>query len=201
MKGFDDKALILFPKWENYNNKSVGYKYQFKRAVSNLVSYLESVSIAPHVFYTDDVARDINNESFVFVSTLNKTDRYFISKNCDGCSDALTCPMISFDDVYNDILAKDPGSLDMSVNERFEMIIRHTNKAASKIIPMYKIVVHFLIPSKSQYKVTTKPGDGKIRITVSANTFTPKAYLSGSEENICDLLNLSCASRSLDKWG
>lgn len=201
MKGFDNKALMLFPKLENYQNRSIGYKYNMKKAVTNMLRYLASIGIEPHVFYTDDVAREIKMPEFKWVSTLGKADRYFISKKCVGCGDALTIPMVEFEDVYNAVLAKDPGSLEMSDNERFEMIIRHTAKAASKIIPKYKIVIHFLVPSKAQYKVVSKPNDGRIRIDVNAFTFSPTAYLGGNEENICDLLGVPYASRSLDVWG
>ena len=200
MKGFDTKALILFPKWENYSGKPSEYKFHFKKAVENLTAYLKTVDIEPHVFYTDDVARSINNRDFVWVSTLGKADRYFISKNCDECGNALTLPMLEYEDVYNNILAKDPGSLDMSQSERFEMVLRHASKAASVIIPQYKIVVHFMVNKRSQYKVTSKPNDGRIRINVNAATFLPTVYISGHEEDACDLLGVNYANRCLDVW-
>ena len=202
MRGFDNKALILFPKIENYNSKGGTYKYQFKKAVSNLIKYLTSIGMEPHVFYTDDVAREIRMPEFVWVSTLGTADKFFISKHCDGCSDAMTVqPYVNYEDIYNEVLAKDPGSLDMSEDERFEMVLRHSAKAAAKIIPMYKVVIHFMVPKRTQYKVTSKPGDGKIRINVNANTFSPKVYMGGVEENACDLLGVNYANRSLDVWG
>ena len=36
MQGFDTRALLLFPKYENYQNKPPAYKYQFKKAVEKL---------------------------------------------------------------------------------------------------------------------------------------------------------------------
>lgn len=200
MKGFDNKALILFPKLESYEGKPFNYTYQFGKAVNNLVAYLKSIDIEPHVFYTDDVARKIGHEDFVWVSPLNKADRFFISKYCDDCIDALRRPMIEHPELVDAIVSKDPGEPDMTVEDRFEMVIRHINKAVTKIIPEYKIVIHFVVANNSQYKVITRPNDGKIRINVKAVNFSPAAYLSGVEENICDLLNLSCASRCLDLW-
>lgn len=200
MQGFDTKALLLFPKIENYENKSGSYKYQFKTALNNVISYLKSIGIEPHAFYTDDVAREIRHSSFVWVSPLGKADRFFLSKHCADCGDAISTPMIEYDEVYNDILAKDPGSLDMSINDRFEMVLRHTAKAVSKIIPQYKIVVHFSLANKAQYKVTSKPNDGKIRIIVNASTFQPKVLMGGVEENACDILGVPYASRGLDLW-
>ena len=200
MQGFDTKALILFPKFESYDGKGYKYKYQFKTAVSNLLDYLDHVGIEPHVFYTDDVAREMYDPRFKYVSTLSTADKFFAAKHCIGMSECNNTSMIEYPDIYNAITAKDPGSLDMSVSARFDMVIRHCNKAASKIIPMYNIVIHFMMPNNTQYKVTSKPGDGKIRIQVSANTFVPTVYMGGQEENPIDILGIPFANRSLDNW-
>ena len=200
MKGFDDKALILFPKMENYQSKSTAYKYQFKKAVNNMVKYLVDRDIKPHVFYTDDVARELALPDFVWVNPLGPADSFFIQKYCDNASRALDDTMIHYEDFANEVLAKDPGSLNMSVDERFEMVLRHIAKTTAKIIPQYKIVVHFMVPNKAQYRVSSRPGDGKIRINVSASNFSPKTYISGNEENACDLLGIPCGNRCLDIW-
>ena len=200
MRGFDNKALILFPKLENYEYKAGMYKYQFKKAVENLCMYLKTIGMEPHVFFTDDVAREINNPDFVWVSTLSRADRFFISKYCVGTSSALNTTMLEFEDIYNEVTAKDPGNVNMSVDERFEMVLRHDAKAATKIIPTYKVVAHFVIKGKSKYKVTAKQGDGKIRISVNANNFLPTVYMSGNEEDACDVLASPYANRCLDGW-
>lgn len=200
MFGFDDKALILFPSMENYEHKPGMYKYQFKKAVNNLCAYLKDKGIEPHVFYTDDVAREIRHPDFKYVSTLSTADKFFISKYCDNASDALTLSMIEFPDLYNKITADDSGSKDMNVEQRFSMVLRHINKAVCKIIPTYKIVIHFVVKNKAQYKVTSKPGDGKIRIDIGTNTFTPTVYIGGMEENPVDLLGVPYANRGLDLW-
>ena len=200
MRGFANKALILFPFLDNYTSKSSTYKYQMKCAVNHLCGYLKSMDIEPHVFYTDDVARLINHESFVWVSSLSRADSFFASRNCDGMSEALTKPTVLFDDIYNDITAKDPGESSMTIPERFEMVVRHMNKAAAKIIPTYKIVIHFRFKNKQQYKVASKAGDGKIRINVDANTFMPTCYMGGIEMNACDLLAVNYGNRGLDLW-
>ena len=199
MKGFDTKALLLFPKMENYENRSVMYKYQFKRAVSNFVKYLLSCGIEPHVFYTDDVARELNDESFVWVNPLGESDSFFISRHCEGTSDAMK-DMITYPELTNAVLAKDPGSLDMSESDRFEMVLRHVTKTTAKIIPTYRIVVNFTVPNRSQYKVASKPGDSKIRVTVSANNFVPQVLMSGNKEDPCDIFNVPYGNRSLDNW-
>lgn len=200
MKGFDTKALLLFPKLENYENKNPAYKYQFKKAVSNLVKYLQSQEIEPHVFYTDDVARELSLPEFKWVNPLGPADSYFIYKHCDNTEHAMDESMISYPDITNEVLAKDPGSVDMSEMDRFEMVLRHISKTTAKIIPTYKIVAHFIVPSKAQYRVTSKPNDGKIRINVNAQNLVPKVFISGQEENACNLLGVPYANRCLDVW-
>jgi len=200
MQGFDNKALILFPAIDLIENRSSQYMWQLRRSVSNLLSYLKSMNIEAHVFYTDDVARMLDCPDFKYVSTLSKADRFFISNHCDGCSAAMSTPMLEYDEVYNSILANDPWSPDMNEDAQFEMVLRHSNKAASKIIPTYKIVVHFAFPKRAQYKVVSKPGDGKIRINISANTFVPIVLMGGCEDNACDLLGVPYANRSLVNW-
>ncbi|MCM1219022.1 MAG: hypothetical protein NC548_31455 [Lachnospiraceae bacterium] len=200
MKGFDTKALILFPFLENYNSKNYNYKYQFGLAVNHLVNYLETKSIESHVLYTDDVARILNNGKFIWVSSLSRADSFFASRNCEGMQDALTKPSVFFEDIYNDITLKDPGSQDMKTDERFEMVVRHMNKAVAKIVPAYNIVIHFRFKNKQQYKVASKAGDGKIRINIDANTFIPTCYMGGIEMNACDLLDIPYGNRALDLW-
>lgn len=199
MQGFDTKALILFPKEDNWTYQDYAYKYQFKKAVDNICRYLVSRGIEPHAFYTDDVARDISNPAIKWVSPLSKADLFFASKYC-GLTDALTTPMITMDDIYNAITLKDPGEPDMSVEKRFDMVIRHESAAFKKIIPQYKIVVHFVVKSNAKYSVTSKQNDGKIRIVVAASNFKPTIYMSGNEEDPCDILGVPYANRCLDLW-
>lgn len=200
MQGFDNKALILFPFYENYVSKNYQYKDQFRNAVNKLVSYLKSVNIEPHVFYTDDVARELCLEDFVWVSSLSRADSYFVSKNCQGMLEAMSRPTVQFQDIYNAVTAKDPGEHNMSVEDRFAMVCRHSEKAISKIVPTYKIVVHFKFKNRMQYKVTSKAGDNKIRIYVDANTFLPEAYIGGMRTDPVDLLMAPYANRSLTSW-
>ena len=201
MRGFDNKALILFPPKENVDSKGSVYMYRLKLAINNLMKYLASVGISPHMFYTDDVARSIMlDQEIVWVSTIGEADRFFCSRYCDGMSDAMTRKMLGDEKLFNDIIAKAPGSPKMGVEERFELVLQHSMKAAKELIKKYKIVIDFRFPNRDQYKVQSKQGDGKIRIFVSTQTLVPHAELSGNVENICDLLCIPCASRSLDQW-
>lgn len=200
MRGFDDKALLLFPDIDYLDKKPASYLSKFAQAKLNLCKYLASVDIVPHVFYTDDVARAYRDGSFKFVSTLGRSDRFFISKHCNGCTDALSLEMIEYEDIYNEILSKDGDGSKLSENDRFTAILQHASKCAAKLIPQYKIVIQFCLPNKSPYRVSSKPNDGKIRIKVDLRTFEPKVYISGNEEDACRILNVPYGNRCLDIW-
>lgn len=200
MLGFDTKALILFPYMENYESRPYNYKNSMRVAVDKLCSYLKENGIEPHVFYTDDVARSIAHRDFTYISTLGKADSFFASKYCNNMESALTLPKFDYEDIYNKIIAKDPGTAEMSTDDRFNMVCRHATKAANQIIPLYKIVIHFKFKTNVQYKAVSKAGDNKIRISVDASTFIPEAYMSGMSMDINALLQCTYANRSLTVW-
>lgn len=199
MKGFDTKALLLFPYWDDYEPRSYEYKSRFEECVDIMLRYLKSVDIVPHMLVTDDIARNLQRD-VQWVATLGKGDMYFAKKYCDKMDIIDTSSAIEFPDLFNEIIAKDPGEKDMNVEQRFEMVLRHVNKAVQAIIPMYRIVIHFRFKSRIQYKVTSKLNDNKIRIIVDANSFVPECYISGSDINSCDLFQRPFANRTISMW-
>ena len=200
MRGFTTRALILFPKMDSYENKPSVYKFQFRKAVANLLSYLEEMDIQPCVFYTDDVARSLNLENVKYIKTLPISDEFFVKKYCDSMVDVMSVEDNEFEEFIMEAQKKDPGTLDMTVEQRFELVSRHNAAVVKKIIPQFNVVFHFAIPNRAQYKVTSKPDDGRIRVTVNANTFAPTVFFSGKEEDPCDVLAAPYANRTLDNW-
>lgn len=200
MKGFDDKALLLFPLYDNYASHSDSYKYKFKQCLSNMCAYLHSQEMDVHAFLTDDVALEYKDMVDVWLSPLSKADRFFASKHCEGMGSVLTMEALEFQDIYDECARKDAGDPKMSIMERFELVTKHCKQACSAIIPMYSVVVHFQMKSKLQYKVTSKPGDKRIRIDVDIQSFIPKVYMSGSEMPACDVLGVPYANRNLGNW-
>lgn len=200
MRGFDDKALILFPRMDSYEHKPHNYRYQFRKAVSNLIAYLREMDIEPYAFYTDDLARELITDEVHRINTLPIGDLYFVAKNCEGMSDALHIGDNTYDDIIAEVQKKDPGSLDMTTEQRFELVTRHNTAVVKKIIPQFNIVFHFCAPNRAQYKVTSKPDDGRIRVIVNANTFAPTVYFGGKVEDPCDVLAVPYGNRTLDNW-
>lgn len=200
MKGFDDKALLLFPLPDNYESHSDSYKYKFKQCLGNMCTYLHTQDMKVHAFLTDDVARIYRDMIDVWVSPLSKADRFFTSKYCEGMSGVMKMEAIEYPELYAECARKDAGDPNMSTVERFELVTKHCKQACSAIIPTYPVVVHFQIKSKLQYKVTSKPGDKRIRIDVDAQSFIPRVYMSGSEIDACNVLNVPYANRNLSSW-
>lgn len=200
MRGFDDKALLLFPAADIYATHSEAYMRKFKQCIRNISDYLHSQGMQTHAFLTDDIARASSDCVNVWLSPLSKADRFFTTKYCEGMGDALKTDAVEFPDIYAECARKDAGRPDMPVVERFDLVVKHCKQACSAIIPTYLVVVHFQVKSKLQYKVTSKPGDKRVRIDVDATTFVPKVFMSGSEVPPCDVLGVPYANRSLLNW-
>lgn len=200
MKGFTDKALLLFPSLENYSGRSASYKYQFSAALNNLVQYLQNRGIQIHVFYTDDVARELRHGSFTWVSPVGKQELFFMKRYCDNCIDAMETPTVFYDNEYNKVLDKVPLDITQNNESRFSGMLKRISKMQNIIIKDYKAVFHFYIPNRKQYTVKAKEGDGRILAEINASNFLVKTFMNGTEFNPIDLFGIECASRGLDVW-
>lgn len=200
MLGFADKALILLPKQQTYETRNATYKYDFLQSVKNIIKYLQMYDIQPYGLYTDDIMRDIRPEGVELLSILSMSDSYFAATNCDGMHDALTIKKWDQQDVIDKANLDAENIQDMSVEERFNLLLKHEKKVAKAFIASFKIVFIYNYSNKHNYIATSKPGDERIRVYVDANTFVPQVYMSGTEINACDILNLSCGSRAISKW-
>lgn len=200
MLGFADEALILLPKQETYETRNATYKYNFTLSIKNLIKYLQMMNIQPYGLYTDDIMRDLRPEGVKLISVLSTADSYFAATNCDGMHDALTVEKWSQQDIIDKANLDTENIQDMSVEERFNLLLKHEKKVVKAFIASYKIVFIYNYPNKKNYTATSKPGDERIRVYIDANTFVPQVYMSGSEINACDILNVPYGSRSLAKW-
>lgn len=200
MRGFTDKALVLLPDYSIYDEKPEGWKCKLNKAIDNLLAYLESVDIAPHFLYTDDVARIYRRKVKTWVSSLSKADLFFTSRYCENMETAMKTPMIEFNELYQEIARKDMVDAHASEVERFNMIMRHNNAANKEIFMMYKVIFVFTKKSKRTWVVPSKEGDGLIRVYIDLDTFTPTCSMSGSVIDMCDALGVDYANRALNVW-
>lgn len=200
MRGFDTKALILFPNLNFYEEKGTRYRFQFQQSLKALLSYLKSIGMEAHAFITDDVARELYGRDFKWVSTLNRGDLFFISNNCGVPKELIRGELVEFPDIVSSIAEKDTLPSDISIEERFNHVMARDKKAITSIIPMYKVVIHFYQKGQTRYRVVIKPNGGKIRLLIDLSSFKMKAYINNVEENPIDLLGIPYGNKSLVNW-
>lgn len=200
MYGFTDKALILFPKLDDYDAKPYSWKQKFQTSLDNLYKYLNMNAIDVHMFYTDDVARKYPNRVDRWLNPLSKADSFFVSKHCVGMGDCMKTPMKEFPELCAEIARKDMVDTNASELDRFNMILRHTTAATKEIMKDYSLIIHFHKKSRLQYTVKSKPEDNRILVNVDCDNLVPICLMSGEEADIIDVFNLGCANRAMYLW-
>ena len=151
MLGFADEALILLPNQDMYNKRNTAYRYEFKRSLDNLLKYLNKLDIKAYGLYTDDIMRDIRPEGVKLLSVLSSADSYFAATKCDNMYDALQIEKWSNQDLIDKANLDAENVQDMSVEERFDLLIKHEKKVVRAFIASYKIVFIYNYPNKELY--------------------------------------------------
>ncbi len=200
MRGFDNKALILFPLESFYYEKGLNYRYHFQIAVHNILKYLDSIGMEAHAFLSDDLARSMPNLKVKFINTFTRGDLFFVTNNCDIPREAMNWDMVEFPDICSKIEQKDVLPKGLSTEERFDRVMARDKKAITSIIPTYRVVVYFYQRGSTRYRVVIKPNGGKIRLKIDLSNFNLTAYINNNEENPIDLLGVNYANKSLTNW-
>ena len=200
MYGFADEALVLFPKYEFYQNADYRIKANLRIAAEKMNKYLVSRGIQPKAFITDDIARLFTELGYQWVSTLSTGDLFFMSKNCDMAENVMKFQMKTYPEIYQKSEEKYPYPPNPTIEERFDLMCQRDVKSANAIIPEFKIVVNFYQRGAQNYSAASKPGDGRIRLVVDMKTFKCTPHMSGEEEDAIDLLGANFASRSVLHW-
>ena len=200
MRGFDDKALILFPTLEFYEEKSLRYRYEFQQSVKKLLAYLDSIGMEAHTFITDDLAWKLPDTKFRWVSTLNRGDLFFVTNNCGVPKSIMRADIIEFPDIVSGIAEKDELPGDISIEDRFSHILARDKKTITSIIPLYRVVVQFYKRKETRYRVVIKPNGGKIRLRIDLDSFKVTTYINDIEENPIDILGVDYGNKSLVNW-
>lgn len=200
MYGFTDKVLLLFPKYDDYDAKPYGWKLKFANGLENLHKYLHTQGMDVHAFYTDDVARKHSSIIDRWLNPLSRADSYFASKHCNGMGEYMSLNMEQYPELYAEIARADMVDKDASEIDRFNMIIRHVNAATKEIMKGYKVIIHIQKRSRQQYHPKSKAGDGKLLVNVDCDSMTSTCLMSGTEADIVDVFDLSCANRAMYLW-
>lgn len=194
MKGFTDKALILLSTWDDFSQSSSMYKYDYKRAVDNLILYLDSVNVKRACLITDQMAARINMHNPLWLATGAPEDMFFMQNFCSVPKyETQALP----EALQEKLRSKFPLTRGMEPKERFSVVSKRVKYAEKELISSYDFVVVF----GKQFNVKTHPGDGRAVMHVSDRGFIATLELSGEFVPINSFLQLGYANQSLSEWG
>lgn len=200
MNGFTDKALILFPTLESWENESQRYKTQFNWALHNILKYMEDIDVTLYYFYTDDYAR-LNMSTGEYIQTLDTTERFFCMNNVEYMSDIMSKTKNYDEELHKKLCSKTMLQMDMDESMQFEIVEQHDKKMCSHYIKDFKAVIEFATDKKSRYNLSTKRiQPGHLHLVVLPGTFIVKAYFGPTEEDIVTLLQRKDASLPVSEW-
>lgn len=198
MRGFTREALLLFPKLESYEYRSEIYKLQMKRATKVICDYLVKQDIEPRCFATDEVGPGLVPDSCRLIQTLSVGDLFWAQKNCKDIYPVRDGVM--YDDLYAKALTKFPMKPGLSVEQRFEDVLKREEFVCKALIKEYKLIVFFRQGNNPSYKLTSKPNDAKIIMFIDNSNFRAKCYMGGIEMDNLNILGFNSANRPVFEW-
>lgn len=195
MRGFTDKALILMPEYDDVMSYNPGHIIKMRNALSNLLTYLDSVWIESHGIYTDELIHTIDWEHRMKLFNLfDAQDTYFIYNNIADMKGIATAETWKSKKPYK---KSKEFTDDMA---RFDEISKNEKKLAQQFIQDYKVVFNFMFKGKKHYKVASNPNDGNMRVYVDASTLIPEVYLSGEKVDACEMFQIDYGNLPLTDW-
>ena len=198
MQGFDTRALILMPDYYVLEQKGENPLIKLRIGLSGLLDYLDSNYIEAHGIYTDDVMHQVDYESRVkLYNILSREDTYFVYRNCEGMRDIAAAKRWEHPQQET---KTSKASDDISPEERFAIISKNEKRLSQLMVKEYKIVFNFVFAGHTNYKVTSNPSDGNIRVYVDAMTLVPEVYLSGERIDACEIFNVGYGNLPLTQW-
>ena len=198
MRYFDSKALILMPDYETLMAKNEGYLVKLRCALNNLYAYCKSNFIELHGVYTDETLHYVDTEAKVrLFNLLSPVDTYFVYSHCEGMQRIASAERWDRLDL---IEKTSKVVIDISDVERFKVIQKTEKKLVQLFAKEYKIVFNINFSSHTNYKVTSNPNDGKIRVYVDAATLVPSVYMSATPMDACEIFSVSYGNLPIDQW-
>lgn len=194
MRGFTKRALILLSSLEEYNQCTASYRYSYKLAVENLITYLQSMGVEHDCLITDQLATHMDMHKPTWLATGASEDMFFVHNFCG-------VPSYEVKDLSDAeakrLREKFPIERGTAPAARFEIVKKRVNFMEKQLIKSYDFVVVF----GKQYNVKTKPGDGHAVLRVNAKKFYTSLELSGEEVPINGFLQIPYGNQPLSEWG
>lgn len=193
MKGFTDSALILLSNIEEFSQGCPNYQYMYRKAVHNLITYLNSMDIGHDCFITDSMATHLPMENVRWLATGAPEDMFFIKSYC-------SVPAYDSVPLSDNALAlvrkRYPIPKGLTPEERFGIVSKRIKYCEREIIKSYKFVVVF----GNQFVVHSKAEDGKAILYVNAKKFYTELMMGGEKMPINDFMRVDYASMCLCDW-
>lgn len=194
MRGFTDKALILLSKRDGFDECGSIYKFDYQSAIKNIVDYLAGVGISHDCLITDELATHMNMYTPRWLATGAPEDMFFMRNFC-GVPDY---PTVDLDAVIlKAVRSKYVIKRGLKPEERFPIVSKRVKYAEKELMNSYSLVVVF----GKDFRVKSKPGDGRAILRVNEKKFYTSMELSGEEVPINDFLQIPYGNQCLSEWG
>lgn len=199
LSGFTREALFVYPTFADYEDRSSSYKNKLMKTADNIKKYLNSNGIEMHCFSSDDVAHEIHVSPDKWVVTLNRGDMFFVQSNCEGGS-VMSDNAVTFDDVYQKTADKYPISRGMTVERRFEVVLKRDSLARRLIAGEYKLLILVKQPKSPAIRYTVKKDSGVVYMEVDGVSFMAKCWMSNMVMDVTQILGVQNAFMPVYEW-
>ena len=186
MKHYTDKALILCPSYECYENKADSYYLNFKRTINNVLELLRRNGMDAYMLTTDEIANVVNSPLVMWCQTMTPADRIFAKRNCENMKTEYE-NMIEYPELYKEALTKYPFDPKASKDFIFQDLLKRVSRIEREVIKEFKVVVNIQTPNNTSYNIKPKENSRKILINIHNGNFTVKSYMSDMEINPIEL--------------
>ena len=201
MKGFDTRALILMPEYDAYEQHGDAYKGKLRVGLTNVLDYLDTQDITPYGLYTDEVIHEVDYQSRIqLYNILSMQDTFFVYKNCIGMKGINTALKWERQDIIDKHMKDADKMKDLTDFDMFNVVARHEKKLSQPFIKEFKIVFIVNFAGHLNYKASSNPNDGKIRVYIDAATLVPNVYISGLPIDACEILNVPYGNLPITQW-
>lgn len=198
MKGFSKTGIMLLPKLETYRSRDDFYHLNLKKSIAKALAFFKSKDIQLECFTTDELANQLRPEGVEWVNASTPEDIFFIKKNVEGMTHLMSGKDIDY--IYEEVRTKYPAGRGLSLEDRFDILLKRDKWSANKYIQEQKLVITFEHSQNAYYKIKTKDGDGRIIFRVNHNNFTISSILSGQPIDVTYLAEYNGATKPLYAW-
>lgn len=199
IQGFTSHALVIYPLIADYRGRGSRYFLHLNNAAINLQKYLQSNGVTYDCFITDDVARESSVQPDRWLQTLNAGDMFFVKRNCKGMDGSFT-NVVEYPDIWEHVNTSYPNERGVSVDRRFELVLKRDSKARREIMKTYRMVVLFKQPKSPAMRITTKAESGVLYMEIDNTTFIARCFMSDMEIDPISILGIPNGNMPAYEW-